>query len=429
MAKGNSGVMSMININEQKAIKFYSEIISLYPPEVIGSLWKDRTEFLRSLKGALYQKYDNEYEVDFSKLKIKFSKSIFNILFLNNTEIELDKLVGRRLELNNYIYLELEESPLVNLKNKEDSNLFFLSRRRYYWGFFFINEDKEESLYYPKEVLPIFISQLKARLIKDYFSNVTTSTDIYFNFCALFKPIKYILKVKKGKEALLEKLLYRLCTDLGLTEHKTYSVSKIDISQKIDAIFVKDADREIGTPLLLSARRQYNLDSLRFYLSAMGNLDPIYQFLELYHALESYFYSYLYKYITNLTKVKTKKDFEQIRNATNEREMLGLVIEDISNEFPHIKEGFKKITNFKQFCKNVINMDNIDPNNWDENNTKKFSNIFSDIIYTIRNNIVHTKEADKSIRDLSRGEQNTLIEINQSLLFVARKVFDKNVEW
>ena len=421
--------MSMDNINERKAIKFYSEVISLYPQAVIDSLWKSKPEFLDSLNNAVYKGDNKEYEVDFSDLKIKFSKPIFDILFVNKTTIRFDKPIGQRLELNNYIYLELIEAPLVNLNDKEESNLFFLSKRRYYWGFFFINEDKKENLYYPKEVLPIFISQLKERLIEDYFSNVDTSTDIYINFCALFKPIKYILKVKNDKGSLLEKLLYKLCTDLGLTEHKTYPVSKIDISQKIDAIYDKNADCEIETPLLLSARGQYNLDSLRFYISAMENLDPSYQFLEVYHSLESYFYKYFYEYIKNLKGVKTKKEFDKIRDAIKESEMLRLVIRDISNEFPHIKQEFKKITNFKQFCKDVINRDNIDLNNWNNITIEKFSNILSDIIYSIRNNIVHTKEAEKSTISLNESEQKTLMEINRLLLFIVRKVFDKNIKW
>ena len=419
----------MVNINEQKAINFYSEVISLYPPEVIDRrLWGDKTEFLNSLRSSLYEGDNKEYKVDFSELKVKFSKPIFDILFLNDTPVEFNKPIGQRLELKNYIYLELKESPLANLNRKEDSRLFPLSKRRYYWGFFFINEDNKEDLYYPKEVLPIFIFQLRARLVKDYFSYMDIPSDKYINFCALFKPMKYILKVKKDKKALQKKILYRLCTDLGLIEHRTHSASKIDISQKIDNIYDKNADCETESPLLLSARTQYNLDSLSFYLSVMENLNPIYQFLELYHALESYFYKYFYNYIKDLKGVKTREEFKQIKDHVQERKMLELVIQDISNEFPQIRQKIDNIDNIAQFCENLlpkhVNLDNLD-----ENNTDKFSNKLSEFIYLIRNSIVHTKEANKSIIDLSRSDQSTLIEINKLLLFIVQKVFDKNIKW
>ena len=418
--------MSMVNINERKARKFYSEVISLYPTEVIDSLWRNETEFLDSIKSAVYKGDNKDYEVDFSNLKIKFSKPIFDILFLNKTAIEFDKPIGQRLDLNNYIYLELVESSLVNLENKENPGLFSLSKRKNYWGYFFINEDSREDSYYPKEVLPIFIFQLNERLIKDYAFSV--DTDIYIDFCFLFNPIRYILKVKKDKEALQERLLYRLCTDLGLIELKTHTTFKINIPQNINEIYNKGANYKTENPLLLSSRKQYNLNSLRFYLSAMGNSDPIYQFLELYHVLESYFYRYFYNYIKNLKKVKTNKEFKQIKEHTNEDRMLKLVIKDISDKFPQIEQQISKIPNINQFCINFlpehVNLDNM--NECDEN---KFSNKVSDFIYSIRNNIVHTKEPNRTIRDLNESEQKTLIEINQALLFIVREVFGKNIEW
>lgn len=422
MAKGNSRVMSMININEQKAGKFYSEVISLYPPEVIKMLWRSKTEFLDSLEGAVYKGDNKEYEVDFSRLKIRFSKPIFNILFLNKTVSKFDKPIGQRLELNNYIYLELKESPLVNLEDKESAGLFPLSKKKYYGGYFFINENSRDDSYYPKEVLSLFIFQLEKRLIKYYDFN--TNSDIYINFCSLFEPIKYILKIKKDKETLKEKALYRLCTDFGLIEHKRYTTTKINISQNINEIYDKDTNS-----FLLTARKQYNIDSLKFYLSAMENLDPSYQFLELYHVLESYFYKYFYDYIKNLKKVKTQKEFNRIREYIREEGMLKLVIKGISNKFSQLKQEISNISNVEQFCENFLPkkryLDNLD-----ENNEEKFSNKLSDFVYQIRNNIVHTKESSKkSIRNSSEGEQRTLMEINKLLLSVVRKVFDENIEW
>ncbi len=414
--------MSMININEQKAGKFYSEVISLYPREVIDRLWRSKTEFLDSLKGAVYKGDNKEYEVDFSRLKIKFSKPIFNILFLNKTVIKFDKPIGQRLELNNYIYLELKESPLVNLEDKESAGLFPLSKKKYYWGYFFINENSRDDSYYPKEVLSLFIFQLKERLIKYYAFD--TNSDIYINFCSLFKPIKYILRIRKDKETLKEKALYRLCTDFGLIEHKRYTTTKINMSQNINEIYDKDTNS-----FLLTARKQYNIDSLKFYLSAMENLDPSYQFLELYHVLESYFYKYFYDYIKNLKKVKTKKEFDRIKEYIREKPMLSLVIKDISNEFSELKQEIGNISNIGQFCENFL-PENVNLDNLDEDEEERFSNKLSDFIYQIRNNIVHTKESSKkSIRNLSEGEQRTLVEINKLLLFVVRKVFDENIEW
>ena len=413
----------MVNINKRKAIKFYSEVMSLYPQR--ESLWGKETEFIDSLKNPAYN--NKEYEVDFQKLRISFSKPIFDILFSNNAAIEFNKPIGQRLEFKNYIYLELKESPLINLNSKENSGLFSLSktsfhRKRHYWGFFFINEDKKEHLYYPKEILPIFISQLKARLVKDYFSNVDTGVDIYINFCTLFKSLRYILRVKKGKKALLEKLLYRLCADLGLIEHRIQAAFKIDVQQDINGIY----DKTTNT-LLLSNKKQYNIDSLKFYISAMENSDPCYQFLELYHSLESYFYKYFYEYIKSLKKVKTRKDFKQIRNATDQREMLKLVIRDVSDELYYLRNELNNINGLDSFCENILGDTNLA--NWNESDTESFSNHLSKFISFIRNNIVHTRESDKAMVNLNENEKDVLMEINKTLFTVVKKVFDKNIKW
>lgn len=431
MAKGNSEIVSIVNVNDGKARKFYSEVISLYPqvnreyPQA-ESLWGKETEFIDSLKNADYIVSNKEYEVDFQKLKISFSKPIFDILFLNNTAIEFNKPIGQRLELKNYIYLELKESPIVNLNSKEDSDLFSLSkssfsRRRYYWGYFFINEDSVEDLYYPKEVLPFFIWQLKKRLIKDYAFDL--SAGIYTNFCALFKPIKYILKVRKDKEALQEKLLYRLCTDLGLIEHKACNIFKINMKQDIREIYDKTTNS-----LLLSNKKQYNIDSLKFYISAMENSDPCYQFLELYHSLESYFYKYFYEYIKNLKKVKTRKDFNQIQKHTEEGKMLKLVIRDVSDKFYYLENELNNISGLNSFCTNILGK-SINLASWNESDKECFSKQLSKFIYSIRNNIVHTKEPDKAMVNLSENEKDVLMEINKTLFTVVKKVFDKNIEW
>lgn len=411
----------MVNINKGKALKFYNEVLSLYPQEVRNSLWGTKENFLDSVESAVYEKDDKEYKADFANLKIKFSTSIFNILFLNKTAVEFDKPIGQRLELNNYVYIELRESPLVNLEDKESAGLFSISKRRYYWGYFFINEDSREDLDYPKEVLSLFIFQLKERLIKDYVFSV--GSDICINFCSLFQPMKYILKIKKDKKTLQEKALYRLCTDFGLIECKRRTTTKINISQNINEIYDKDTNS-----FLLTARKQYNIDSLKFYLSAMENLDPSYQFLELYHVLESYYYRYFYKYIKNLKRVKTRKEFDRIRDYIREKRMLKLVIKDISNEFLQLKEEVGNISNIRQFCKNFL-PENVNLDDFNKDDEEKFSNNLSNFIYSIRNNIVHTKESNKSIRNLSEGEQRTLIEINKLLILVVRKVFDRNIEW
>ena len=413
----------MANINKEKTLKFYSEVLSLYPQEVRNWLWGSMEEFLDSVESAVYEKDDKEYKADFTNLKIKFSKSIFSILFLNKPAIKFDKPIGQRLELNNYVYLELRESPLVNLEDKESAGLFSLSKRRYYWGYFFINEDSRDASYYPKEVLSLFIFQLEERLIKDYYPP-DINLDTYINFCSLFEPIKYILKIKKDKETLKEKALYRLCTDCGLIERKRCTTTKTNMSQNINEIYDKDTNS-----FLLTARKQYNIDSLKFYLSAMENLDPIYQFLELYHVLESYFYKYFYNYIKNLKKVETKKDFGQIREHTGEEQMLKMVIKDISNDFSQIKQEINKISHIDQFCTNLLPV-NANLSSLNEHNKDNFSNTLSNFIYFIRNDIVHTKESNKNfIRNLSEGEQKTLIEINRFLLFIAREVFNKNIEW
>jgi len=407
-----------VRINKTKSSKFYNKILLLYPP-MIYDLWGTESQFLDSLKNSFYEEEDEEYKVDFSHLKIIFSKVIFNSLFVNRSPIKFDEHIGKRLEFKNYIYLELVESPVSIFESREKPGLYSVPQKGV---FIFINEDEREKLYYPKEILPLFIFQLKERLIKDYVFQ--PDVDVSINFCSLFKPMRYILKIKKDDLPLQEKLLYKLCTNLGLIEYKVVPAHKIEIKQEIKEIYDKKTNS-----FFLSKKKQYNLDSIRFYLSAMENLDPIYQFFELYHVLESYFYKYFYEHIKNLRSVKNKKEFDQIRDAITEIKMLKLVIKDVSNEFSFIKREFTKIQNFDQFCKDILNRDNIDLTDWNEQDIDRFSNKLSKFIYLIRNNIVHTKESDKTIKNLSGSEQDVLMEINKILFFMVQKIFDKNIKW
>lgn len=408
-----------VPINESKASKFYKEIILSYNGEIIP-LWGNEDQFLDSLKNSIYEKEDKEYKVDSSQnLKIKFSNEIFLNLFVNNSVIDFDKSIGQRLEFKNYIYIELVESPVVILENRRENSILIRIPRK---GCIFINEDKTEDLYYPKEILPFFISQLKERLIEDY--HFSWGQDIYTNFSSLFRPMKYILKIKKDCLPLQEKILYKLCINLGLIEHKITPTHKIKIKQDLSDIYIKNTDL-----FLLSNKKQYNLDSLRFYLSAMENSDPIYQFLEIYHSLESYFYEYLYNHIKRLGPLRSKKEFDQIRESIRDQKMLKLVIKEVSNDFLSIKQKFENIPNFEQFCKDILNRNNIHIEDWEENNMGNFSEKFADFIYSIRNNIVHTKESDKAMGDLSENEKDVLMEVNKTLFFVVKKVFDKNIKW
>jgi len=388
-------------------------------------LWGNKSQFLNALKNSLetYDREDKDYRfTSYHSLRIKFSKAIFEILFIDNCVIDFNKSIGERLEYEDNTYLQLIESPCVNFATRiEKSKIINVPRK---CVVFFINENKSESLYYPEEIAPLFIYQLKERLIVDY--TFSTDTEVYTNFCSLFRPMKYILRIKKDKHSLQEKLLYKLCINLGLIEYEKITTSKLEVSQDINQIY----DLSRNSILLTDTKKQINLE-LRFYTSAMKTTDPIYQFLELYHILESYFYKYFYNYIKNLKQVKTKKDYEEVRTATKEEKMLKLVLKDISTDFNCIHDEFEKIRYFRRFCKDVLNRNNINHANWDASNIDTFSEKLSDFIYSLRNNIVHTKESDKTIRikNLNYSEKNVLMKVNNILFFIVQRIFDKNIEW
>jgi len=416
-----------MEINREKARKFYNDIIYQYSNEDRDFFFGNEGDFLESFRNAEYPEGVDQYEVEFlNSFKIIFSKELFITLFTGSKEITFDRSKRERYNEDGYLYMELVESPIVKIESKEKSRLIPITKsenQKEVEECLFINEEALEDIYYPKEVLPFFVSQLKKRLITDFKFSINTDTPI--SFYSLFEPIKYILKVNKQNERLLTKLLYKLSIHLGVVEIKKLEIRKISISQEIQSLLDNGS-------FLLSDEESYNLNSLTYYLSAISNLHIIYQFLDLYNVLESFFYKYFYKHVKGLKNSGSpKKLINSVKKYMNERGMLKLLIEDTSKQFPDIHSGLKTIKHFRQFCKNVLGKDNnLDAKKWNYNETDKFSNSVSDFIYSIRNQVVHSKpELGKNIKDLTEDEQEVLAKINKILCLIVKEILEKNITW
>ena len=223
-------------LNKDKIKDFYKQIIECYEPQIKESYWKNEVEFSESFEqGDKSANEEDNVNMTFKNgQEIKFSRLLFDFLFKGDIACTFGHQIGQRYEYGDYIFMELIESPIVAInKNIEKFGVFPITKDENgnIESCFFIKSAKQGENYdYSNEIMPFFVSQMRDRLkifrdtLPSYFSDH-------------FEPMKYILRIKKGQENLLIKLLYKLGVNLGTIENGLLeNHHKISIQQEILSI-------------------------------------------------------------------------------------------------------------------------------------------------------------------------------------------------
>lgn len=410
-------------LNKNKIENLYQQIIKSYKDAIKELYWGNKDEFADLVEQA--DKSDNGEDNVIITCKngeeIKLSRLLFNFLFKGKNHCEFNYSIGRRYKYEDYIFIELVKSPIVTVNRKiEKSGVFPITKDENgnTGSCFFIKTEKYGENYdYPKEVIPFFISQIKDRL-KTFEDKLPSS------FIEHFEPQKYILKIKDCENNLLIKLLYKLGTNLGIVENNIWENQEISVQQEIQSIL--DNENNIN----LTNEPDENLDSLKFYTLAIRNPNPYYRFLDAYHILESFFYKYFYNYVKNLSNnIEKAKLYDDIKQHTSEQQMLKLVIEDCLpvQESRNIRSKLIKIRT--QELADRLGK-NYDIENWPVNDTRVFATKLSDLIYTFRNAIVHSKESSRYIEKIEESPNLILdfVKLTNILLGIVKYVLEGNVD-
>lgn len=414
------------NLNKDKIIHFYKEVIEFYKPQIKESYWGSKDDFIDLIEQVdeLPLEQDNVKITCKNGQEINFPQTLFNFLFKGDSVCIFQHTIGQRYEYEGYIFIELIESPIVSIGRKsEKTGVFSITKDEngnIESCFFIKSEEQGKNYDYSYEILPFFVSQMKNRL--KIFEDILPSY-----FPDHFEPMKYILKIKKEQTNLLIKLLYKLGANLGIVESGAFDDSqKIIVEQEIQTII--DNENNIN----LTNEYSENLDSLNFYISAIRNINPYYRFLDAYRILETFSYKYFYNYVRNLNNHMDKeKLYVEIREHTKDQQMLKLVLMnhfDNQHRMESIKNALMNIEKIGELAKSVKRNYNI--GKWPTDNAEKFNSGLSDLICEFRNAIVHSKKSTRHIEKI-KGSPNLItafIDLTNIVLKIAEYALNKNIE-
>lgn len=410
-------------LNEEKIKRFYKEVIQSYQDNIKNLYWGEIDDFV-SLIDTSEKGEDNVIVACKNSENIKLSRKMFDFLFRGDDLHTFDFPVGQSCEYGDHVFIELVKSPAVTINREiEERGIFPVTKdiNGSVESCFFIKSEKYEENYYdyPQEIIPFFVLQMKTRL-KTFEDRLPTF------FIDHFEPMKYVLKIKKGQENLLIKLLYKLGTNLGIVEN---IMKNGELSIKIEQEIKSKLDGEGN--INLTNEQDESLNSLKFYISAIRNPNPYYRFLDAYHIFESLFYKHFYNYVKNLnSNIEKGKLYDEIKNHLNESQLLKLVLQDyLSNgaSIRELKDKFIKM-NAEDLAEAIDKNYNI--KEWSEDNTGEFASKLSDFIYNFRNAIVHSKESNRHIEKIEefQGLTSNFVHLTDIVLELAKRVLEKNIE-
>lgn len=404
-----------MEINKEKIGNFYDNIILSYPQDIKELFWGEKNDFIDLITGSEgnINNSDDDYVIIKCKNsdEIRFSKIMFDFLFKGDAFCKFDSPIGKRFEYNGHIFIELIESPVVKISNRiEKRGTFPITRDQngeIESCFFIKGENPEEDCYdYPEQIIPFFVAQMKERLLKTFENGLPPV------FISHFEPMKYILKIEREQENLLKKLLYKFGADLGIVERKFYETF-IEIAQRIDELL--DRNRNIN----LTDEPDENLNSLKFYISAIRNPIPYYRYLDAYHVFESFFNKC---YSNSENSTSNNRDGRNV----NEQQLLASVLKEYLNN-----ESLSMCENISINLKNLLDDLSIKCNFEKNLQCGEICSLLAYLIYKFRNAIVHSKDAQTHIEAIEKNQElvwDFIRLVDKSLIILAKDVLEKAIK-
>ena len=376
-------------IDKKKSKKFYNEIIKKFPEGKVKYYFGEEQDFFKSISFADFLEEDNIFKVNFkNNLEIEFFKILFEKLFINNEDYNFNKTRNEIINDAEYTYIPFKEIDNVRFSN-EIKTQHFLPIKENKSEFIFIN--LASSYDYPDEITDYFIRTMADSLIGDFSSEEVNN----FNFFAFFKPIKYLLKIRVNSKDLLNLLKYFLARDMGVCPIEDCSnlVLEFEVDRKVDNIYDTKNNSFLIHPI------PQETEAISYYINALREREPFYQFLDFYHILETYCYNYCIDHLIDFLKNQEPYEvFKNIGNLKREEYIISRSIEFIcnNNNFGNLKNELNqledKINQFIIEINKTVSGEEIRIfSRWEEDEQNTYYYYLGKLIYKLRCEIVHRK--------------------------------------
>jgi len=233
--------------------------------------------------------------------------------------------------------------------------------------------------------------------------------------------MKYILKVRNN-DTHVKKSLYLLASNFGIIELSLEENKIIEMEQKnsISELNIRDISKS-------------DVDVTTFYISAIKSENPFYQFLNLYHIVESYSYDFFAEYFKeNISDAR--KIIQELRDAKGEDEHLikrsFLQLSNSDNIIAFTKQELDKIRVrlnklIQEINKNISGGDLANYENWGENNI--YIEKFARFIYKLRAEVAHKKVRGRMLEKYALEYIDVIKVVNKIMFRIGECVINKKV--
>ncbi|MCK4358707.1 MAG: hypothetical protein KAW92_08175 [Candidatus Cloacimonetes bacterium] len=385
-------------INDNKVKLVYEEIfkkISDYDTFIT-----DENYFFNAVKE--FYVTDEEYLIDIKgDVKISFSEYQFKLFFT-------DYHISSKLVDKKYFLLEKTEIFSIDEKSFNFDSFILNNKNNDKIGFLFYYELNE--LY--NEEGSYFLYEYRKKLLSQ--NNTLTnliSPDMKLLFQNLFQPINYLLILNKG--LCYKSIIYKIAS-IGLVESKK-SQSPISLNREISDI-TKSGTNKIKFDKLW--HKAYN--SYKFYISALNNENIFYQYLDLYHVIESLFKDAVEIMDKRVKSSKASLYFKTLKvDEIGEEIKVRFVLSNLEkHKFTIVRELNKIDIDFIR--KKYIKIPPVP-----KQVTNEFLSELGSFIYKIRNIITHRGEKEHVEKKINTIEDiKNFKRLNKFMFFLADLIFE-----
>jgi hypothetical protein len=371
---------------------------------------------------------------------ISFPPKFFRKLFYE-CEIGRNILELGYIEFNDSVFVEYKESTALSIAhltqpfsqnivvNGKSIDIFIDPGGEYY-----LNDEEYEKFY------DYFIYTLKFRIVKHPVVYPVNRRE--YKISDFLTPIFYLVRVEKDIDYILPSLNYYLARDLGICPINNKDIPKavvFGLEQNIDKIY--DCENDVFLP----EERTKGTQAINYYLKALNELDPLYQFLDFYHVIETFCYDYIWDYYTNLSR-EPKEKFEELvnfkKNKNFEEEVIKKTFIALKERHPGEFNSFKerldslnggnrnengKLNGFiGKLNENITGEKIAKYKNWndDRNDDKYFENL-GRFIFKIRSEIAHRKIQRNPITLYTISHYDVIAEINKIMKEIAEIIIEE----
>lgn len=402
--------MTISEIDESKATKFYNEIIREFDnhEEIFGEL----DDFKDFVKSSEVKEDGFAVPTKIANTSIYFQKELFeNLFYPGFTQPSFDSKEGK-LVIENKSYIELYLSPLFYPRENENNDI----NKDHEHIFFFIKGKGE--IYYTSKVIPYFISTLKNRFVKKI-----VLEEREFDFYDFFKVIQGLIVI--NNEDFSGEEIENLEKNLKFQIAKKYGLIPIEEDVLTKKFTLPKGDVEIKTEV-----KSKTSIAIYYYLKGLGVTNVFYQFLNFYQVIEHYSIVYSLKYLSKkIETAEPREAHKTIKKMQGEEYLISFAVAYFLKD----REGILKtvldklnqgssvenlIERLNEICSNSNSIENY--GNWQNDYAENLGRL----IYKIRNEIVHTKRKKDILGELVSKH----LDVFQYTVEVLKNVSEKAIE-